>query len=135
MHSVPSRQKADDRRTRFEQYGKDHPYTCLPDTNPFQYLTQWLLDAGIAPGRAALTWTELDHYDHATGGVCSQWEMKTMMRMSREYTHWLGKGSRQSDIADDVPYIERTEETNQALQARLLESREKSAELAKEAKT
>lgn len=134
MHSVPSRQKSDDRRTRLEQYGKDHPYTCLPETD-FDHIPAWLVEAGIAPGGSPLSWVELDAYNRSTGGVCGQWELQVMMDMSREYARWLSKGGSQSDIADDVPYVERNEETNRALQARLLESREKSAELAKEAKS
>jgi hypothetical protein len=56
-----------------------------------------------------------------------------LMEMSRAYVNWRNKGSEQSDIADDVPYIERNEETLAAMQAHLIDSRDRSADLAAQA--
>jgi hypothetical protein len=131
---VPDRQRKENRQTRFDQYGEGHPYTCLPDISGFEYLTQWLSEAGVAPGGSALTWAEIESYDRSTGGACTLWDRQAISRMSREYASWLAKGGRQSDIADNVPYIERNESTLKAMQDRLSESRDKSAELAKKAK-
>ena len=56
-----------------------------------------------------------------------------LMEMSRSYVNWRNKGSDQEDIADDVPYIERNEETLDAMQGHLMTSRDRSAELAAQA--
>jgi len=53
--------------------------------------------------------------------------------MSRAYVNWRNKGSEQKDIADDVPYIERNEETLEAMQSHLMSSRDRSAELTAQA--
>jgi hypothetical protein len=137
MHSTPERNRKDDKRTRFEQYGEGHPYTCLPDVDGFEYLTSALIEVGICDqsgmGLGPLTWSELDSFAKRTGDVYTDWEIGLLRQMSSEYAKWHSKGGKQGDIAEDVPYVERNEETLARMQERLIESREKSAELAKEA--
>lgn len=49
--------------------------------------------------------------------------------MSEAYVKWLNKGGQQKDIADDVPYVVRSEEAMQAAAQNIMRNREKSAEL------
>jgi len=139
MHSTPERQIKDDKRSRFEQYGEGHPYTCLPDVEGFEYLTAALIEAGLVGqggmGLAPISWAELDAFARRTGNVYTDWDIGIIRQMSGEYTKWHATGSKQGDIAEEVPYIEKNEETLERMQEQLIESRTKSAELAKEAKS
>ena len=56
-----------------------------------------------------------------------------LMEMSRSYVNWRNRGGEQDDIADDVPYIEQNEETLEAMQSHLMDSRDRSAELTAQA--
>lgn len=139
MHSTPSRKNKDDRRTRAEQYGEGHPYTCLPDVDGFDYLTGAFIEAGICDqggmGLTALPWAELDCYARRTGSVYTDWDLQLIRSMSQEYVKWHARGGRQEEIADDVPYIDDSAEARDQMQRQLMESRERSAELAKEAES
>jgi hypothetical protein len=113
MHSVPERKRKDDRRTRYEQYGPDHPYTAMPELDEHEYLAGLFIDTGMAApagmgGQVALSWAELQAFDHCGRLQLTGWELSRLMDMSRAYCQWLAKGGKQGDIADDVPYIDRT---------------------------
>lgn len=45
--------------------------------------------------------------------------------MSEAYCKWHAKGGKQEDLALDVPYIERNEETLAAMREQLIKVREK----------
>ena len=62
-------------------------------------------------GPQPLSWNEIQSYDSATGGTLGIWGRMMLREMSEAYTRWIAKGGQQGDIADDVPYINRTEET------------------------
>lgn len=64
-------------------------------------------------GPIALSWQEIVAYDKAVGPI-GMWAMATIKEMSDAYVDWYHKGGQQGDVAIDVPYIERTEETIQA---------------------
>ena len=137
MHSVPNRSRIDDKRNRFEQYGKNHPYTCTPKIKGFEYLASAFQELGMA-GNGGMSinptsWQEIESYIRLTGSWLSSWDAQMLMEMSRAYVNWRNKGSEQADIADDVPYIERNEETLEAMQAHLMNSRDRSAELTAQA--
>ena len=137
MHSVPNRSRKEDRRNRFEQYGEGHPYTCTPDISGLEYLASAVQELGLV-GQGGMSisptsWQEIESYDHMTGPWLSSWDAQTLMEMSRAYVNWRNKGSEQGDIADDVPYIERNEETLEAMQNQLMSSRDRSAEITAQA--
>jgi len=137
MHSVPNRSRKEDKRNRFEQYGENHPYTCTPKTNEFEYLVSAFQELGMV-GRGGMSispvsWQEIESYIRLTGSWLSSWDAQMLMEMSRAYVNWRNTGSEQADIAEDVPYIERNQETLDAMQSHLMTSRDKSAELAAQA--
>lgn len=59
---------------------------------------------GIAP----LSWSEIAAFNHCNGLSLSNWEMGRLMDMSREFCKWNSIGGQQSDMADDVPYVDRS---------------------------
>jgi len=79
------------------------------------------------------SWQEIESYIRLTGSWLSSWDAQMLMEMSRAYVNWRNKGSEQADIADNVPYIERNEETLDAMQSHLMTSRDRSAELSTQA--
>jgi hypothetical protein len=79
------------------------------------------------------SWQEIESYIRLTGSWLSSWDAQMLMEMSRAYVNWRNKGSEQKDISDDVPYIERNEETLAAMQTHLMDSRDRSADLAAQA--
>lgn len=133
MHSVPQRTKKDDRRSRYEQYGEGHFYTCLPDTEGFDWLVSAWMECGKCKKLSMgdidpLPWQEIESYDRSTGETLGVWARSVLREMSEAYVKWIGKGSQQGDIADDVPYINRTEETMKAASAHLMRNRDKAHE-------
>ncbi len=80
-----------------------------------------------------VTWQEIESYIRLTGSWLSSWDAQMLMVMSRAYVNWRNKGGEQKDIADDVPYIERNEETLEAMQNQLMSSRDRSAEITAQA--
>ena len=137
LHSVPQRARKDDKRNRFEQYGEGHPYTCTPEIRGLEYLASAVQELGLV-GQGGMSisptsWQEIESYIRLTGSWLSSWDAQMLMEMSRAYVNWRNKGSEQGDIADDVPYIERNEETLAAMQAHLIDSRDRSAELTAQA--
>ena len=59
-------------------------------------------------GLSAITWQELAAFNECGGLELNGWEFSRLMDMSRKYCSWNSKGSQQSDMADDVPYIDRS---------------------------
>lgn len=112
MHSTPERQVKEDKRSRIEQYGDDHPYTALPNVDGSEYLTALYLDSGMVcstgMGLTALTWVEVDAFNRCNALNLTAWEQSQIMAMSRAYSKWYAKGCKQKDIPDEVPYIDPT---------------------------
>lgn len=59
-------------------------------------------------GLSPITWSELLAFDQCSGLGLNSWELTQLMSMSREYCSWNSKGSQQTDIANDVPWIDRS---------------------------
>ena len=80
--------------------------------NGVEYLTGLFIDTGMCSqgmgGITALSWSELDAFNRCGALHLTGWELSRLMDMSRAYCQWLAKGGKQGDIADDVPYIDRT---------------------------
>lgn len=137
MQSVPERSRKHDRRTRYEQYGEGHPYCQMPGIDGFEWLASVFQECGIAgqgmSGPVPLTWQEIDAYDRITRGVYTSWSLGLVREMSDAYVRWHNKGSQQKDLADDVPYIERNEETLSAARDTIMRNRDKSQQLQSEA--
>lgn len=136
MHSVPERSRKEDKRSRYEQYGADHPYTALPELDEHEYMAGLFMDTGMGSqsgmgGMAPLDWTELQAFDQCGRLELTGWELSQLMSMSRAYCQWLAKGGKQSDIADDVPYIDETRNAT----SYLLRQRDASAKNADDAKS
>lgn len=98
-------------------------------------MTGLFLDSGIGSragmgGILPLTWSELKAFDDCGKLSLSSWEFSQIMEMSRSYCNWNAKGSQQKDIADDVPYIDRTRKATDYI----IRQREQSAKNAKDAK-
>lgn len=112
LHSCPKRSSDKDNRSRAEQYGDEHPYTCLPSVEGVEYLTSLFIDSGMASqsgmGLSAITWLELSAFNECGGLKLTSWELSQLMAMSRSYCKWNGKGSQQKEMADDIPYIDKT---------------------------
>lgn len=85
--------------------------------------------AGITP----LSWSEIDAYNRCNGLSLSPWESSTLMQMSRSYCRWNRIGGDQTDIPDEVPYIDESEEAQQVAAESLMRSRDASRRLADEA--
>lgn len=80
-------------------------------------------------GPVPLPWQELDAYNRITGNVYSAWSLTVIRSMSEAYSSWYAKGGEQEDIADEVPYILRNEETMAAAGKMIMKSRDESAKL------
>jgi hypothetical protein len=111
-----------------EQYGDDHPYTALPNIDGGEYMTGLFIDTGMASqtgmGMTAITWQELSAFNQCGGLDLNAWEFSRLMDMSRSYCSWNSKGGQQGDMADDVPYIDRSRSSS----SYLIKQREKSIE-------
>lgn len=136
MHSVPTRARKDDRRTRYEQYGPGHPYCCLPDIDGVEWVASAFSECGMAAhgmaGLIPLSWAEVESYGRITMGVYGSWALTAVREMSDAYVRWHHKGAGQKDIANDVPYIERNEDTLEAAKEAIIRSREASRALREE---
>jgi len=75
---------------------------------------------------APVAWQEIEAYDSATAAQFTPWEKRCLRQMSEAYVRWRNKGGEQSDIALDVPYIERNEKTLERHRDHLMEQAEKS---------
>lgn len=75
-------------------------------------------------GLSPLYWSEIRSYDLSTGNTLGIWAKKTIRQMSESYCLWYSKGGKQNDIATDVPYVERNEETMQAAVRAMIASRD-----------
>lgn len=73
---------------------------------------------GVAP----ITWQELDAYNRMACSNLSSWEAEQVIEMSREYCRWLGKGSEQSDMPDEVPFVLENDETLAVMRGLIQES-------------
>ena len=115
-----------------EQYGDGHPYTQLPPIDGFAWLASAWQEAGLCAhgmaGPVPLPWSEIDAYGRITGAY-SAWALGMLRAMSEAYCRWYSKGCQQKDIADDVPYIEQTDDTLEAAGQAIIRSREASAKL------
>lgn len=119
-----------------EQYGDDHPYTAMPPIDDHEYMAGLFIDTGLGNragmgGMTPLTWVDLQAFDQCGRLELTGWELSRLMDMSREYCHWQAKGSQQGDIADDVPYIDRTKDAS----GYLMRNRKASAKNAEDAKS
>lgn len=83
----------------------------MPQVGEFGYLTALLAELGIvgsgAMGITPLSWQEIDAFNRCGHLELTSWETMRLMDMSRAYCNWHNKGSEQSDIALDIPYINR----------------------------
>lgn len=127
MHSTPERNLKDDKRSRAEQYGSDHPYTCLPDVDGCSdYMTGLFLDSGKVGSSgmsvAPLSWQDIAAFNQCNALNMTAWECQTLMSMSRAYTDWYHRGCKQKDIPDEVPYIDPTKNAG----AHMMRSRDRS---------
>lgn len=84
--------------------------------------------AGLIP----LSWAEVESYGRITMGVYGSWALTAVREMSDAYVRWHHKGAGQKDIANDVPYIERNEDTLEAAKEAIIRSREASRALREE---
>lgn len=66
---------------------------------------------GISP----LTWGELSAFSGCGSLALTAWEFSRLMDMSRAYCSWNSKGSQQGDMADSVPFIDRTKSVSDYL--------------------
>lgn len=128
MHSVPNRSSDKDRRTRLEQYGEGTPYTCLPEVD-----CEYLIGFWYEMGTRTETWSEIAAYSERTGTHLGTWESQTLMAMCREFTGWQSRGSQQSELPEEVPYIEDTEETRSRLSQAQIRTAERSRQRTHEA--
>lgn len=95
-------------------------------------MAELFVDSGMArPGPESLSWQEVDAYNRCTALQMSAWEMQQLMAMSRAYCQWTIKGSKQGDIADDVPHIDDTRKAT----GYLIRQREASAKKAESVKS
>ena len=105
----------------------------MPRVDGFDWLAAAFRESGIAgygaAGPVPLPWTEIYAYSHTVGGSYTSWALSMIRTMSEEYCRWYSKGCQQKDIADDVPYIERTNETLEAAGQAIIRSRDASAKL------
>lgn len=109
----------------------------MPGIDEFEWLASVFQECGIAgqgmSGPVPLSWQEIDAYDRITLGAYNSWALCMIREMSDAYVRWYGKGGQQKDIADDVPYIERNEETLAAARDTIIRNRDKSQQLQSEA--
>lgn len=95
-------------------------------------MAELFVDSGIStPGPAPLSWQDIDAYNRCASLQMTAWEMQQLMQMSRAYCQWNIKGSKQGDIADDVPYIDETRKAT----GYLIRQRKASAKKADKAKS
>jgi len=75
-------------------------------------MTQLFIDSGLyssgGMGVSPLTWSELSAFSSCGALNLNAWGFSRLMDMSRAYCSWNSKGSQQSDMADDVPYVDKT---------------------------
>ena len=92
-------------------------------------MATWFFDTGMAQAGQfsimPLAWSELESYSRARRCDFSAWEFDTLMAMSRSYCSGHNLGCKQSSTPDEVPYIEDTEETRQAMRNRVLAQRDR----------
>ena len=82
-------------------------------------------------GLVPITWSEIESYSRLCNLNLSAWEADLLMSMSRAYCSWNAKGGQQKDIAEDVPYIDRSVSATDYL----IRQREASAKNAQDAKS
>lgn len=112
LSSCPKRTRASDKRSRSEQYSDDHPYGTLPPVDGAEYLTALFMDTGrfsqAGMGITPITWIELSAFNQCCALELNGWELSRLMDMSRSFCSWRNIGGEQSDIADNIPYINRS---------------------------
>lgn len=105
----------------------------MPELDGFEWLSAAFQEAGVCESTAAgpvpLSWREIHAWHQVIGQVYSAWALGIVREMSEAYVKWLNRGGQQKDIADDVPYIVRDEESMQAAAQAIMRNRERSAEL------
>ena len=83
----------------------------MPDVLGYEYMTALLAELGIVSsggmGIAPLSWQEIDAFNRCGHLELTSWETMRLMDMSRAYCNWNSKGGEQTDIALDIPYINR----------------------------
>lgn len=62
-----------------------------------------------------ITWSELSAFNQCCALELNGWELSRLMDMSRAYCNWNHAGSKQSDMADNVPYIDKTRSSSDYL--------------------
>lgn len=107
----------------------------MPELGDHEYIAALFIDTGIGMrggmgGLTPLSWSELKAFDDCGKLALSSWELSQLMEMSRSYCTWNAKGSQQKDIADDVPYIDRTRKATDYI----IRQRDNSAKNAEDAK-
>jgi hypothetical protein len=77
------------------------------------------IDSGMASqsgmGMTAISWQELVAFNECGGLELNSWQYSRLMDMSRSYTSWNSKGNNQSEMADDVPYIDKSKNASDYL--------------------
>lgn len=98
-------------------------------------MTSLFLNLGIAQstmgGFTPITWSDMQAYSNLCKLSLSAWESDLLMSMSRVYCSWYAKGGQQKDIADDVPYIDRSVSASEYL----IRQRDASSKNAQDAKS
>lgn len=66
---------------------------------------------GISP----VSWVELSAFSHCGSLDLTSWEFSRLMDMSKAYCSWNSIGSQQSDMADNVPYVDKSKSSSDYL--------------------
>lgn len=66
-------------------------------------------------GLSPISWTELAAFDQCGSLDLTSWEFSRLMDMSKAYCNWHNIGSQQGDMADSVPFIDRTKSVSDYL--------------------
>ena len=64
-----------------------------------------LASSGMS-GPVPLSWQEIYAYNCIATGAYSAWSLGVIRVMSEAYCRWYTKGCQQTDIAEDVPYVD-----------------------------
>lgn len=80
------------KESRGQLYKRRNPDTALlelPDPGFARYMIENLFEVGPTTGEHHLTWTEIDRWATRTGAELSEFEVVTLVDMSREFVNML----------------------------------------------
>jgi hypothetical protein len=96
LHATPTKAS----HPRIKSCGDNPPLPTVPDAA--QYMTGLLFEIGPATQSGALTWQELQSYQHLTGKQLSAWEAQTLRNMAISYVNEYNAGREPTRPA---PYV------------------------------